>query len=1290
MMNKGHFLGVLITVTLLLTLAYQAFPVETKATTQMDGEACSQEALLANEQTSIEIANLSNNELSALGSAVNKVLQEEMKRDGIRKIALARAQQLAGEAEDVGGLFAGFTGFFRKFLSSLGWIKFKPPENVVTLSIESEAAILSIGVVGEQYLVSLGPVGVLGAAIVKVLTPGAKWLGKEWAEWLSLRDIGYFTVTKPGVGTMDVIYDKGTKEACVNVHLEDLEKEWKKEYGWEDEHIYMYVPFDEEPPKLKKTGDSFDYKVVFKAEALTRFEAGDILKVTNTGDSGLRIHKDDPTGETLRVVPDGWTFRIIGGPQYNVEGHNWWKIREENYESFPVGGWVAEDFLRRIVPEDLVASAPPEYSKNAQDKVEQAIEWATASERTSKDWRNLCLRFVANAFGEEHAGYHHPNELKNALGDRFYSSASSWNPPRGALIFFSGQGYEAGVDYTECGHIGIYLGNGEVVHAYGEAKVQKFTGSQGIEKEKYIGSYVGWSYPPEKWRPASEPMVSHPWPMFGHDAQNTFRSPFKGPESPMVKWVTELGGLEINPFPLISADGAIYLSGQRGDFTAIIAISPQGEWKELVEIPGKEATLLALGSSGTFYLMQLEGNRAAIVKLDSNGKEIWRTFLPLYSTQQIYSYGTIIGPDQAIYAIYGHTIYGEVASESPWLTVLNHDGNQRRTMSGVRSLLPAVAPDGTVYVVTADGKIRAYDSLWIEKWQYDGRLEWPDYYDDTPYWISVGPDGTVYILPLMQEKPTGGRLVALAPSGTKKWHVDFPEPTDIYAPPAIALDGFLYLALDLSSESDAIFRVSPDGNVTTFGRGYFTVFPGMTVIDAVGTVYVGQMPSAPAPPPAPDPGQSPPPIEVPENRVIAFNPDGSEKWILNLGPNVGSIYELAMGADGAIYAFGGDFLVAIGSASSKTAPMPSPAPTPAPAPAPAPAPGLIHVDDDSKDYPNADFAKIQDAVDAASTGDTIIVYPGTYTENLDVSKDQLTIKSESGADSTIVQAMDPDDHIFEIKADHIEIQGLTIQGATGNEKAGIYSYDCPISVSDLTLSDNNYGIYAYSTPRSSLRVSGSVFSSNNRGICSHSTFGSRYGEVHVSDSTFSDNDYGIYTSDFCGVNISNSAFSNNDYGIYGDNRMSIHAEYSTFSNNTYGIYGNSIWGINSSHSNFYDNDYGVYAINGWDNTLSISYSNFRNNRRGIYYQASTLSSHIIFLNNFIGNTSDVDSSPSKYIWNSAEQMTYTYNGKTYTSYLGNYWSDYSGSDTNGDGIGDAPYRINSERDDYPLMKPWEN
>jgi len=63
-----------------------------------------------------------------------------------------------------------------------------------------------------------------------------------------------------------------------------------------------------------------------------------------------------------------------------------------------------------------------------------------------------------------------------------------------------------------------------------------------------------------------------------------------------------------------------------------------------------------------------------------------------------------------------------------------------------------------------------------------------------------------------------------------------------------------------------------------------------------------------------------------------------------------------------------------------------------------------YVDDDLSDYPSADFTKIQDAVNAASAGDAIIVYSGTSTEHVDVNKDRLIVGSESGAEVATVQA----------------------------------------------------------------------------------------------------------------------------------------------------------------------------------------------------------------------------------------------------------------------------------------------
>ena len=75
-----------------------------------------------------------------------------------------------------------------------------------------------------------------------------------------------------------------------------------------------------------------------------------------------------------------------------------------------------------------------------------------------------------------------------------------------------------------------------------------------------------------------------------------------------------------------------------------------------------------------------------------------------------------------------------------------------------------------------------------------------------------------------------------------------------------------------------------------------------------------------------------------------------------------------------------------------------------------------------------------------------------------------------------------------------------------------------------------------------------------------------------------------------------------------------------------------------------------------------------------------------YLNNFINNADDVYSYRStNNIWNSAEKITYTYNEKTYTNYMGNHWDDYTDVDADDDGIWDHPCPVDSNYDYYPLV-----
>ncbi|RLB00337.1 MAG: hypothetical protein DRG83_11690 [Deltaproteobacteria bacterium] len=111
--------------------------------------------------------------------------------------------------------------------------------------------------------------------------------------------------------------------------------------------------------------------------------------------------------------------------------------------------------------------------------------------------------------------------------------------------------------------------------------------------------------------------------------------------------------------------------------------------------------------------------------------------------------------------------------------------------------------------------------------------------------------------------------------------------------------------------------------------------------------------------------------------------------------------------------------------------------------------------DDSGGVP---YSSIQDAIDAASPGDTVLVRPGTYNENI-ILKDGVDVRG-SGAEVTHIVGTGIRDVVIARSLTKCTFDGFSVKGsADGSFYAGIKIYGGSPVISNNLITENTNGIY---------------------------------------------------------------------------------------------------------------------------------------------------------------------------------------------------------------------------------------
>ncbi len=345
------------------------------------------------------------------------------------------------------------------------------------------------------------------------------------------------------------------------------------------------------------------------------------------------------------------------------------------------------------------------------------------------------------------------------------------------------------------------------------------------------------------------------------------------------------------------------------------------------------------------------------------------------------------------------------------------------------------------------------------------------------------------------------------------------------------------------------------------------------------------------------------------------------------------------------------------------------------------------------------YATINEAIHAAADGDTVTVHDGTY-DRVIVNK-EIYLRSLNGAEYTFVHPDTVWTPGIDIYAANVVLEGFSVYGATngtGIAVNGTSNVEIRNNRAGWDSSHfNKYGIQFFSlsgVQNTDIKIIGNTCSYNYEGgiavnssghlikgnICDYNQSPSYNGiagirlyatwDCTVKDNICRYNDIGIYYDYSWFSTVVNNQLTNNyEYGLWAYNHQNM-------------MYcGNEI--IDNEGPGLWLN--GLVYCTFWSNRLS------GNTEEGVNIRYSQ------YINFHLNSFFDVDKfeilSCSEFEFMTPVKLCYAYGVSTHKSVMGNYYSDFTGPDDDGDGIGDDTYyyQIGGEYNDTkPLITTREN